>query len=114
MFFFSFQNQNKILDDTKHFNSEKKEREERRKMKREKEIDKDSYWHITYITYTKLYHMLSICICKLFHTYDILSSSQLVHWTLTQLLYSRMKNFTNNILRLLGVKHRKIYSVNLC
>ena len=52
-------------------------------MKREKEIDKDSYWHITYITYTKLYHMLSICICKLFHTYDILSSSQLVHWTLT-------------------------------
>ena len=28
-------------------------------------------------------------------------------------LYSEMKNFTNNILRLLGVKHRKLYSVNL-
>ena len=89
-FFFRFRIKKKKLDDTKHFNSEKKEREERRKkkeerrkMKREKEIDKDSYWHITYITYTKLYHMLSIFIYKLFHTYDISTSSQLVHWTLT-------------------------------
>ena len=28
-------------------------------------------------------------------------------------LYSEMKNFTNNILRLLGVKHRKLHSINL-
>ena len=26
---------------------------------------------------------------------------------------SEMKNFTNNILRLLGIKHRKLYSVSL-
>ena len=32
----------------------------------------------------------------------------------TLLLYSEVKNFTNNILRLFGVKHRtKLYSVNL-
>ena len=28
-------------------------------------------------------------------------------------LHSEMKNFNNNILRLLGVKHRKLNSVNL-
>ena len=66
-----------------HFNSKKKEKEERKRRK------------------------------KLFHIHNILSSGQLVHWTLTQLLFSEMKNFTNNILRLFGVKHRKLYSVYL-
>ena len=37
----------------------------------------------------------------------------LVHWTLAWLLYSEMKNFTNNILKCLVVKHRKSYPVSL-
>ena len=67
-------------------------------------------------------HILSSIICRLciyiyklyelFHIHNILSW-QLVNWTLTQLLYSEMKNFTNSILRLFGVKQKKLYSVNL-
>ena len=30
-----------------------------------------------------------------------------------KIVYSEKKNFTNNILRLLGVKHTKLYSFNL-
>ena len=59
-----------------------------------------------YILYIYIYY-------KLFHIHNILSSGQLVYWTLTLLSYSEMRNFTNNILRLFGVKHRKLYSVNL-
>ena len=60
-----------------------------------------------------IYIYIYIYIYKLFHIPKISSSSRLVNCTLTGLLYSEMKNFTNNILRLLRVKHSKLYSVNL-
>ena len=52
----------------------KKKKEKEGRRKRKKKIDQDSYWHITYITDTKFYYMSSLCIYKLFHIHNILSS----------------------------------------
>ena len=81
----------------------KKKKEKRRKKKKEKIKRK----------LIKIAIGIYIYIYKLFHIHNMLSSRQLFHWALTQLLYLEMKNFTNNNLRLFGDKHRKLNSDNL-
>ena len=83
----------------------KKKKEKRRKKKKEKIKRKLIKIAIGIYIYIYIY--------KLFHIHNMLSSRQLFHWALTQLLYLEMKNFTNNNLRLFGDKHRKLNSDNL-
>ena len=131
LFFKKEKKKKKDYTTQKYFNSEKEEKEERKRRKNKKKKIKRKFikiaigiLHTSYILSSiicRLYIYIYIYISyKLFHIHNILSSRQLVHWPLTQLIFtntqynSEMKNFADNILRLFGVKRRKLCSVNLC
>ena len=130
LFFKKEKKKKKDYTTQKYFNSQKKEKKERKRRKQKKENQKRKFIKIAMgILHTS--YILSSIICrlciyiyiyishKLFHIHNILSSRQLVHWTLTQLIFtntqynSEMKNFADNILRFFGVKRRKLCSINL-
>ena len=93
--------------------------EKRRNKKKEKEkgkgIKKNDYMIICILDvshYILNSYLCLLCICKLSYSkYVLVVTTWSTRFNLA--IKFKHKKFTNNVLRLLGVKSRKLYSVNL-
>ena len=106
----------KMTYDSRHFNIEERKKKKVEKRKKEKpDYITIGILHISHkqnaklcILYIYYFIFISYIIFIIYFGYDKLGP-----WTLTYLLYLETENFLNNILRLLGIKHRKLYSLSL-